>query len=261
MRAAHEERALAMWADLAAQSGIAQLHGRCGLVQYSSMRGLAETVRALAEETVAAARTGANPYLYGYALYAYGLAFADTDPARSLDAFRQALAHSRDCRFAYMEAQIARAAARVEAMHGDPDQALTLFDHVISSFHQSGNDLSLAFTLEYVAVFFDRVERPEIAATLYGAANHVRENIGGISSDVLGHLRNVLGDADFERCTAHGAAMDLTDAARYARDQIRLARAATHAPDKIVSPGLSGRGPTDVNPRRMRHHMPRPRNR
>ena len=125
-----------------------------------------------------------------------------------------------------MEALMARDAARIEAVHGDPDDALTLFDHVIGSFHQSGNDLSLALALGYVAVFFDRVESPTIAATLYGTVNHISKNVLGIPFRVVSHLRYVLGDADFERCAATGAAMEVTEAARYARDQIRLARVA-----------------------------------
>ena len=226
VRAGRFERGLEIWAELAAQPGPAQLHGRCGLVHNTAMGGRSEAVRALAEQTLAAARARANPYLLAYAFYAYGDAFADTDPVRSLDAFRQGLAQTREHGIAYMEALMARDAARIEAVHGDPDDALTLFDHVIGSFHQSGNDLSLALALGYVAVFFDRVESPTIAATLYGTVNHISKNVLGIPFRVVSHLRYVLGDADFERCAATGAAMEVTEAARYARDQIRLARVA-----------------------------------
>jgi predicted ATPase len=223
-RAGRAERGLEIWADMAAQSGPAQLHGRCGLVFHSALGGRSEAVRAIAEETLAAARARANPYLLAIALHGYGRAFADTDPVRSLDAFRQGLAHTREHGLAYMEALTAREAARIEASHGDPDEALTLFDQVIGSFHQSGNDLSLALALAYLAVFFDRVESPEIAAILGGAVSRISTNLLAIPSRVVSHLRYVLGDADFERCAATGAAMELTEAVRYARDQIRLAR-------------------------------------
>jgi hypothetical protein len=41
---------------------------------------------------------------------------------------------------------------------------------------------------------------------------------------VLGHLREVLGDAAFDRCVAAGAGMNPADAVQYAREQIRCAR-------------------------------------
>ena len=80
-RAGRFERGLEIWAELAAQPGPAQLHGRCGLVHNTAMGGRSEAVRALAEQTLAAARARANPYLLAYAFYAYGAAFADTDPS------------------------------------------------------------------------------------------------------------------------------------------------------------------------------------
>ena len=41
---------------------------------------------------------------------------------------------------------------------------------LINSFHQAGNIVILADTLASLAVFFDRFERPEIAAIIYGAS-------------------------------------------------------------------------------------------
>jgi len=225
-RAGRFKRGLQIWADIAALPGPPQLHGRCGLVQHTVLVSghSNDAMRALAEKNLAAARDGSNPYLLVLALYGYGLAFADTDPSRSLDAFRQGLSHSRDHRLAYMEVLIGREAARLEATQGDPDEALVLFDYVISAFHQSGNEGSLAITLGYVAAFFDRVENPDVAATLYGAATRINSSILGNRPPFVRHLRDVLGDSGFDRCADTGAAMEPAEAVAYARDQIQAAR-------------------------------------
>ena len=84
----------------------------------------------------------------------------------------------------------------------------------------------MAATLGYLAVFFDRFERPEIAATIYGTSTHLGSTSMVVNlSGVVDHLRTVLGDAVFEQCVAAGAAMELGDAVRFARQQIQLARA------------------------------------
>ena len=44
--------------------------------------GQAAEARALADETLAAARSTGNPLWIAYALAGYGRAFADSDPAR-----------------------------------------------------------------------------------------------------------------------------------------------------------------------------------
>jgi tetratricopeptide (TPR) repeat protein len=223
-RAGRFDRGLQVWADLAADPGPGQLHGRCGLVQNSAFMGRGEAVHVLAEETLAAARVRANPYLLADALYAYGLAVAETDPSRSLDAFHEALVTTDEHRISYLGVLIAREAARVEGHHGDRERALTLFDYVIDAFSRSANDVSLALSLAYVAAFFDRAGRPEVAATLCGVVTHLTASVFRGHSRVISHLRAVIGDERFERCAATGAGMKLGDAARYARDQIRLAR-------------------------------------
>ena len=126
----------------------------------------------------------------------YGRAFADADPARALDAFRQALAFAREHRLPYWEAIIAREAAGLEAVHGDLEQALALFDTAIDSFHRAGNVANLAVALAYLAVFFDRFERPEIAATIYGASTRHGDQRHGSWTfpHVVDHLRAVLGE-------------------------------------------------------------------
>ena len=48
--------------------------------------------------------------------------------------------------------------------------ALELFDTAIDTYHRVGNHPGLAITLANLAVFFDRTEQSDIAATIYGSS-------------------------------------------------------------------------------------------
>ena len=146
-------------------------------------------------------------------------------PDRASTAYRQGLVYAREHRLPFWEAAIARDAAGLEAVHGDPKQALVLFETAIDTFHRVGNVALLATALAGLAVFFDRIERPELAATVYGASTHYGIITMVINeSPALNHLRSVLGASVFDDCVATGAAMEPADAVRYAHEQIQLAR-------------------------------------
>jgi hypothetical protein len=223
--AGRPDRWLEICAALTAQSGFAHVVGLCGMLFALPVVGRAEEARAIAEETMTAVRAHGNPFFIAYALQGYGRAFAETDPARARAAYRQGLDFTREHRLPYWEAVIARDAAALEAVHGDLDPALVLFDATIDSLHRAGSVAHVAATLAYLAVLFDRIERPDIAATVYGTSSH-HASISLVINlpDALEHLRSVLGDALFDECVAAGAAMEPADAVRYARQQIQLAR-------------------------------------
>jgi hypothetical protein len=180
----------------------------------------------IADEALAAARAHGNPFWIAFAFNGYVRAFTETDPVRALDTSRQGLVYVREHRVPLWEAVIARDCAVLEAVHGDLEQGLVLFDTTIDSYHQAGNVAQLPGTLAKLATFFDRFERLEIAATIYGASTHQGSVIMVVNlPSVAAHLRTALGAARFDQCVAVGAAMDLSEAVRYAREQIRLARA------------------------------------
>src|SRR5262249_30676106 len=122
----------------------------------------------LADVAVGAARAYGNPFWIAWALAGYGRAFTDTDPERALRAYREGLDYARDHGLVVWEARIARETAALEAVHGERDRALTLFEDTIDMFHRAGDLANTAVTLTYLAVFFERVDQPEVAATLYG---------------------------------------------------------------------------------------------
>ena len=217
------ERALEIFGGLSARSGPAHVYGRCGQLQMLALVGRSEQATTIADDALAAAHAHANPFVVAWALYSYSFAYARSDPARARNCFAQSLAYARDHRLPFWEALTLRETARLEAVHGDLDQALSMYDSAIESIHQSGDVTNLAIALLSLTVVFVRAERPDIAATLYGVATTLSTTIPGKRSGV-GQLRGQLGDATFQRHASSGAAMEPADAVRYARTQIELAR-------------------------------------
>lgn len=218
------ERRVEISSELATRDGFARVVGLCGLTWALPAVGRASEAAAIAAETVAAARSYGNPFWIGWALGGFGRAFAETEPLRALEALREGLDYAHENRLPFWEANLAQDAARLEAVHGELDQALGLFTKGIDSFHRAGNVVFLAATLASLAVFFDRFERPEIAATIYGSSTR-QASISLVPHlpEVVSHLRAVLGDAMFDDCVAAGAAQELAEAVRYAHRQIQLA--------------------------------------
>jgi hypothetical protein len=235
------EQAIEICCEVAARSGPVDVFCLAVLCWLLTAVGRDEEARTLAEETLteeslAAGYPDANPHYLAMAFaYGYGRACARSDPERALRAFHEALVYCREHRLIYVECQIsACGAAGLEASHGDADQATDLFDLAIDGCHRSGDKFNLAQALGGLAVHFDRVEQPDLAARIYGASTHSASiaAVPGLQETVQ-HLRTVLGDPVFDRYVAAGAAMDTGDAVAYARHQIRLARSLT---DSVVAP-------------------------
>ena len=207
------------------ESEPSRVNGLCGLTWVLPAVGRAAEAVAIADETIAAARTNGNPFLIAYALTGCGRAFTETDPVRALAAYREGLVYTQQQRLPLWEALIAREAAGLEAVHGNLEQGLTLFDATIDSYHQAGDITNLAVTLAHLAVFFDRFERPDIAATIYGTTTRYTGTVMVVGlAEVIDHLRTVLGESRFDQCVTAGAAMELAQAVQYAQEQIRLTR-------------------------------------
>src|SRR6476619_5143641 len=118
-----------------------------------------------------------------------------------------------------------------------------LFSDAISAFHRAGNVPQLIITLASVPALFERLDRPEPAATLLAAvarepssAHHVH----GLS-DLRARLTRRLGAKRAEEVAMVGAALDLNDAAAYAQQQIDVARRSPSAAPDERPGGLSRR--------------------
>ena len=223
--AGRADRYFEICAALASQAGPGHVLGLCAVLVILPVVGRTAEAMAVAEKTLTAARAYGNPYWIALALYGYGRAFTATHPARALTGLRQGLAYSQEHRLLFRATRIAQELAVLEAVHGQLDKALELFDATIDSLYRAGERTTLAAALANLAVFFDRREQPEIAATVYGTSAHHASTILVINlPGALTHLRAVLGKAVFEDCVAAGAAMEPAEAVQYARHQIQLAR-------------------------------------
>ena len=172
-----------------------------------------------------AARATRQPVLDRLRVYGCGRAYTESDPQRALDIFRDGLAYTRQHRLPFFEAAIAMNSAGLEAVHGDLDEALDLFTTSLDSFHQSGNTTDLDITFAYLMVFFDRIEQPEVAATLSGT---FVDKPGSLAYAAVvahvDHVRNMLDTDTFDSCVRTGAAMTSTEAVHYAHHHIDNAR-------------------------------------
>jgi tetratricopeptide (TPR) repeat protein len=219
------DRYVEICSDMAAQSGFAHAMGLASLTFGLPAIGRAEEARAIADEALAVARARGNPFVTALALYASGRAFMEADPVRALEIFRESIAYARENGVPYIVMATSEDAAGLEAIHGDLETGLALFDTTIDTAHQSGNVADTVGTLASLAILFDRFDRAEPAATIYGATTlHTATGWVIGLDDFVDHLRTVLGASRFDECVAAGASMELAHAVQYAHAQIRLAQ-------------------------------------
>jgi tetratricopeptide (TPR) repeat protein len=219
------DRYLDIYAALSAQTGLAHLIGLCGLIAVLPHVGRSDEAIAIASDTTNAARAHANPYFIAFAYLGAGMAYAVTDPHRALDTWREGLAYTQHHRLTFWETIIARDAAGLETVHGDLDHGLDLYAKSINTFHQSGNHTHLAMLFARLVVLFNRIDRPEAAATLHGntAHNPAASQMLGLAAAV-DHLRHVLDTDTFDNCVRIGAAMNTSEAVHYAHHHLQLTR-------------------------------------
>jgi len=210
--------------QLVREPGLAQVMGL--VLQLSVLPGVgrAEEARALAEPTMDAARALGNPYWIAYGLTGYARAFAETDPARSMEIVHDAIEYDRHHRLVYFEMSLLRDLAGLEAALGEPERALGLLDTAVEGYHRAGNHASVASGLALVAVLFSRLEQPELAATVYGMSTPHGISLVVQLPNVLDELRAALGQERFDACVATGAAMEFDEAMECVRREIAAAR-------------------------------------
>jgi predicted ATPase len=199
---------------------------RYWLVATLTMAGAGEEARAAANGLIEAAEATHNPFALACALFGYGSAFRDADPIRALEALRRGLVIAQDSGNRVVESLLATALSRLEAEHGDPLAALDHITLAIGNFYDSGNVAYIRGPLATLAVFLDRLDRLEPAATIAGFAfsPFTASTVLRLST-AIAHLRDVLGDQTYESLARKGETMTTAAMATYAYDQIDQARA------------------------------------
>jgi hypothetical protein len=200
--------------------------GGIGAAVVLTIYGRSEEAAEAGERALAAARAEGSIFWTAFSLWAYGFAAAQHDPELGIRQLREGLALGRSHGLPFIEATCAREAAGIEALHGDPAEALSLSATTIELFHRSGDRVNLAPALGHLAVLLDRMGRPAAAARIAGAAAGL-VTLGTVAAmpECLAHLRAVLGEEAFEREHAAGRALDPAGIIAEARQQLAAARA------------------------------------
>lgn len=207
-------------------------HGitRAFLAVALTVAGCAEEARAAATGLIEVAEATGNPAALSFALYAYGYAFGDADPAAALDAQRRGLVIAQESGNRNTETRIAGSLSRLEAEYGDPLAALDYVALAVRSFHDAGNTTMIRFPLAVLAAFFDRLGRDEPAAVIAGfAVSPLSSAAYPELSTAIAHLRDVLGDAAYEVLARAGETMTTAAMATFAYDHIDHVRAQLEA--------------------------------
>ena len=233
------DRYVELTGAVAEQYGSDRGYGLASYVDGLQSCGRIEEAIALAEESIAAARSLGNPYWISYALWIAGMAFSKADARRAFAAWDEGVDFVRRHRVHFFEGFLARDAGRLHTSDGEVEAALALFADAIGAFQRAGNVPQLIITLASVPALFERLERLEAAMTLLGAlsrepssTHHVPE-LGGIG-DRVGRKLGTVRAAELE---AAGTALDLGAAAAYALRQIDVAR---RDPDRRARPERPG---------------------
>lgn len=210
--------------------------------------GRVEEALELTDPAVAAARALGNPYWIAYTLWIVGLAFSKVDKKRALLAWDEGSEVVREHRVRFFEGFIGRDAARLHTSEGEADAALSLFGPAIDAFHQAGNVPQLIITLASVPALLERVGRLDAAATLLAAISREPSSFHHVPelADLGKRLAAQLGPGRSSELSSAGTALDLNDAATYAREEIELARRALIRQTHRANPAGLTRREVDV---------------
>jgi len=196
------------------------------LVDGLQASGRVDEAVELLDAAVAAARDLGSPFWLAYALWTAGLALSKSDPTRALSTWDQGIEIVDQDGVDFFRGFIARDAARLHATEGDIDASLELFAGAIDVFNRAGNVAQLIITLASVPALFDRVGRPDVAATLHATMARVPASTEHVPdlTELGDRLAAKLGPT-IDEATMAGRVMDLSQAATYALAQIEVVRA------------------------------------
>ena len=191
------------------------------LVGALTFAGCDEEARSAANGLIDAAESTRNPCTFAFALYAYGRAFRDADPAAARDAVLRGLVIAQDSGNRFTESLLANTLSRLEAKHGAPLAALDHLTLAIRNYHDAGNTTGLRNVLAVLVALFNRLGRHQSAGTMarFALSPFTAVATPEINTAII-HLRDVLGEATYESLTRKGETMTTAAMVTYAYDQI-----------------------------------------
>jgi tetratricopeptide (TPR) repeat protein len=199
---------------------------RATYVMALAALGSSDEAVAAASGLIDAAEIVRNPSVLSLALLAFGYAFWEADPVRSLDAVRRGLAIAQDNGDRMSESHLAMSLCRLEAEHGDRLVALDYCTLAVRNYHDAGNTSQLRIVLAILAAFLHRLGHNRSAAVIAGFAvsAFTTATVAELGA-AIAHLRDALGDQIYESLAREGAATTTAAMVAHAYDQIGEARA------------------------------------
>jgi predicted ATPase/class 3 adenylate cyclase len=202
------------------------------------LTGKRDEARVAAAGLLAEADSAANPNTACFALLGHGGAYVDADPAAAYDVYRRALVIARDSGNRQLECAVAvmlctlTAANRGDSLLGASEaESIDAFEYLavtIRRYHDAGSVSFLHNPLAILSTVFDRLGYYDHAAIISGFAAKPMAIAGFPQiNETIAHLRDVLGDENYESLANTGKSMTAAAVVTYAFDGIEQARAAT----------------------------------
>jgi hypothetical protein len=189
---------------------------------------MGDTDEALAESQnmLAIARGASNPSLAGAMLLAYGWVRRHGDPTAAYEALHQGWRIAEECNNRQQASITAGLLSGLATARGEFTDAFDYITTTIRYYYDSGTVELMHVTLGILVVLLDRLGYHEPAATISGfAADALARASFPEIADAIAHLRELLGEKQYEALANAGANMTHAAIASYAFQQIDLARA------------------------------------
>ena len=161
---------MAVRRELASRTGLQRVIGLATQTWALPALGRSEEARTLADPAVTRPASTAIRSGSASRLAATGGRTQTPTPPTPSRAFREALECAHRNHIAILEPSFAPDLARLEAVHGDLDDGLILFDEALDAAHRAGSHTQVGIALANLAFVFRDLGRTEIAATIYGSA-------------------------------------------------------------------------------------------
>jgi tetratricopeptide (TPR) repeat protein len=195
------------------------------LVMFLTIAGREDEAVALTAGLLDAAEATGNPYIVSNALMGFGFAWRNADLGRALEAMHRGLAIAHNSGNRFNESHITANLAQLDVEQGDPLAALDHIGLAIRYMHDSGNLVTVRSPVTNLAIFLDQIGHYEAAAITAGFAFSplMASSFPNLNA-AIAHLRDVLGESTYESLGKKGASMTTSAMARYAHEQIGMAR-------------------------------------
>ena len=167
-----------------------------------------------------------NPYVKSFADLAYCSALIHTDPAKALEVLRRGVVVAQESGNRAIATFLTTNMSRVMAQHGDPFTALDQLTVVFRHYLDGGNLSNLRSSFAILISVLDHMGRHVAAATVAGFAVNPFILAAIPETDVaLAHVRECLGDLQFEALRRTGAAMPTPVMVEFVENEIADIRA------------------------------------